>query len=215
MSEKMTYFYYTNEQLSYLKNKDPKLKEVIDKVGYIEREADTDIFSSVIHHIIGQQISSKAQLTIWNRLHVLVNELNATNILNLSDNQLQSIGITNKKVAWIKEFCTKVNNGSFNMDALKEMDDEECIQQLTSLKGIGRWTAEMILLFSMNRMNILAYDDLIIQRGLRMIYHHRKITKLVFKKYKRRFTPYGSIASLYIWMVGNGKVEGYKDYASK
>lgn len=211
----MKYFHYTQKQLNDLKDKDSKLKEVIDKVGYIKREVDTDIFSSVIHHIISQQISTKAQLTIWNRLNDLVKELNPHNVLKLTDEQLQSIGITNKKVIWIKDFCFKVQEGSFDIEALKEMDDEECIQQLTSLKGVGRWTAEMILLFSMNRMNILAYDDLIIQRGLRMIYHHRKITKSLFKKYKRRFTPYGSIASLYIWKVGNGKVEGYKDYASK
>lgn len=211
----MTYFHYTQKQLNDLKDKDSKLKEVIDKVGYIKREVDTDIFSSVIHHIISQQISTKAQLTIWNRLNNLVKELNPNNVLKLTDEQLQSIGIANKKAIWIKDFCLKVQDASFDIEALKEMDDEECIQQLTSLKGVGRWTAEMILLFSMNRMNILAYDDLIIQRGLRMIYHHRKITKSLFEKYKRRFTPYGSIASLYIWEVGNGKVEGYKDYASK
>ena len=73
----------------------------------------------------------------------------------------------------------------------------------------------MFLLFSLKRTDILSYYDFIIQKGLRMIYHHRKITKNLYLKYKKRYKPYGSIASFYIWHVGNGNLEGYKDYAVK
>lgn len=90
--------------------------------------------------------------------------------------------------------------------------DEEAIQELCALKGIGIWTAEMILLFCLQRPEILSYNDLAIQRGLRMVYHHRQITKELFAKYKRRFSPCGSVASLYLWAIACGAVEGMRDY---
>ena len=84
-----------------------------------------------------------------------------------------------------------------------------------SLKGIGVWTAEMILLFCMQRQDVLSCDDLAIQRGLRMVYHHRKIDRGLFEKYRRRFSPYGSVASLYLWAVSGGAIPELHDYAPK
>lgn len=95
------------------------------------------------------------------------------------------------------------------------MDDEAAIASLSSLRGIGTWTAEMILLFCLGRKNIFAYDDLAIQRGLRMVYHHRAITRPLFEKYRRRFSPYCSVASLYLWEVSKGTILGMRDYAPK
>lgn len=209
------YFQYSEKEINYLCEKDTKLKEVIEKLGHIDREVDPDIFSSIIHHIIGQQISTKAQETIYRRVNDLLKDVTAENILQCSDEALQKCGLTFKKVEWMKDVSRKIVDQEYDLDAIKEMSDAEAIQYLSSLKGIGVWTAEMILLFSLQRKDIFAYDDLIIQKGLRMIYHHRKITKQLFEKYRRRFSPYCSIASFYIWEVGNGKVEGYKDYACK
>lgn len=93
------------------------------------------------------------------------------------------------------------------------MPDEEVIRVLSSLKGIGAWTAEMILLFCMQRPDVLSYDDLAIQRGLRMLYHHRKIDRRLFEKYRRRYRPYGSVASLYLWAIAGGAIPGMRDYA--
>ena len=93
--------------------------------------------------------------------------------------------------------------------------DEEAIRELSSLKGIGVWTAEMILLFCMQRPDVLSCDDLAIQRGLRMVYHHRKIDRGLFEKYRRRFSPYGSVASLYLWAVSGGAIPELHDYAPK
>lgn len=209
------YFQYSDKEIYYLCEKDTKLKEVIEKLGHIDREVDPDIFSSIIHHIIGQQISTKAQETIYRRVNDLLKDVTAENILQCSDDALQQCGLTFKKVEWMKDVSRKIVDQEYDLDAIKEMSDAEAIQYLSSLKGIGVWTAEMILLFSLQRKDIFAYDDLIIQKGLRMIYHHRKITRSLFEKYRRRFSPYCSVASLYIWVVGNGKLEGYKDYAPK
>ena len=93
------------------------------------------------------------------------------------------------------------------------MTDEEAIKALSALKGVGVWTAEMILLFCMQRPDILSFGDLAILRGMRMVYHHRKIDKKLFEKYRRRLSPYGSVASLYFWAVAGGAIPEMKDYA--
>ena len=101
------------------------------------------------------------------------------------------------------------------MQALHTMNAAEVCKWLSSLNGIGVWSAEMLMLFFMQRPDILSYGDLAIQRGLRMIYHHRIIDRKLFEKYRRRYSPYGSVASLYIWAVAGGAVADIKDYAPK
>lgn len=209
------YFAYGENEISYLKSKDEKLAEVIEKIGMIERETDTDLFSSVIHHIIGQQISTKAQATIWQRMQEGLGEVNAETILATDISKLQSYGMTFRKAEYIADFAEKVHDGTCNLDAVWQMSDEEAIRELSSLKGIGVWTAEMILLFCMQRPDIFSYDDLAIQRGLRMVYHHRKIDRKLFEKYRRRFSPYCSVASLYLWAVSGGAIPEMKDYKPK
>ena len=113
-----------------------------------------------------------------------------------------------------KTFAEKIKNGAFDLDAVWQMSDQEAIEALSSLNGIGVWTAEMILLFCMQRSDVFSYGDLAILRGLRMVYHHRKIDKKLFEKYRRRYSPYSSVASLYLWAVAGGAIEGMKDYAT-
>ena len=209
------YFKYDDQALLYLKSKDQTLGEVIDKIGHIDRGVDTDLFSSVVHHIIGQQISTKAQATIWQRISENLGVLNADSIIAAGVEKLQSFGMTFRKAEYITDFAVKIKNGTFNLEGIWHKSDEEAIAALRSLKGIGVWTAEMILLFCMQRQNIFSFDDLAIQRGLRMVYHHRNIDRKLFEKYRRRFSPYCSVASLYLWAVAGGAIEGMKDYAPK
>lgn len=208
-------FVYGTAETEYLKSKDKVLGEIIDKVGHIERETDPDLFSSVVHHIVGQQISTKAQTTIWKRIREELGNVNAQNISKAGMEKLQSFGISFRKAAYIMEFAEKVQTGEFNLQRIPQMSDEEAVRALVSLRGIGVWTAEMILLFCLQRPDIFSYDDLAIQRGLRMTYHHRKIDRKLFEKYRRRYSPYCSTASLYLWSVAGGAVEGMRDYAPK
>ncbi|MGN1421870.1 MAG: DNA-3-methyladenine glycosylase family protein [Oscillospiraceae bacterium] len=207
------YFEYGEEEMNYLRKKDKRLCEVIDKIGHIYREADSDLFSAVVHHIVGQQISTKAQATIWKRMLDALGEVSAQSVLSAGEEGLQAFGITFRKAGYITDFARKVSSGEFDIEKIPLMTDEEAIAALSSLKGIGVWTAEMILLFCMQRKNIFSYDDLAIQRGLRMIYHHRSIDRRLFEKYRRRFSPYCSVASLYLWAVSGGAVPGLRDYA--
>lgn len=209
------YFKYGEKEISYLKNKDEKLAEVIEKVGLIERETDPELFSALVHHIVGQQISTKAQATIWERMKKSLGAVTPETILNASVDEIRSFGISLRKVEYIKDFAEKVHTGEFDIEAAEKMEDDELIKYLTTLKGVGVWTAEMILLFCLQRPNVFSFDDLAIQRGLRMVYHHRKIDRKLFEKYKRRFSPYCSVASLYLWAVSNGAIPEMRDYAPK
>ena len=209
------YFEYGENEITYLRNKDKKLSEVIDQIGMIEREVDTDLFSAVVHHIIGQQISKKAKATIWQRMKETLGEVNAVTILSADISKLQSLGMTFRKAEYITDFARKVHEGVFDLETVAQMSDEAAIKELASLKGIGVWTAEMILLFCLQRPDIFSYDDLAIQRGLRMVYHHRKIDRKLFEKYRRRFSPYCSVASLYLWAVAGGAISGMRDYKPK
>ncbi len=209
------YFEYGATELNYLRQKDKRLCGVIDRVGHIDRAVDTDLFSSVVHHIVGQQISTKAQATIWQRMRDALGEVNAGTILAAGVPKLQSLGMTFRKAEYITDFAEKVRTGAFDLDAVEHMSDADAIRALSALKGIGVWTAEMILLFCMQRPDIFSYDDLAIQRGLRMVYHHRSIDRERFERYRRRFSPYCSVASLYLWAVSGGAIPEMKDYKPK
>lgn len=209
------YYIYDESAIEYLKQKDKRLAEVIDKIGKIEREVDSDLFSSVVHHIIGQQISTKAQATIWQRMQDDFGVVNADTILAAGTDRLQSFGMTFKKAEYITDFAVKVKNGTFDLQGIWNKTDDEVITELSGLKGIGVWTAEMILLFCMQRPNVLSYGDLAILRGMRMVYHHRRIDRKLFEKYRRRLSPYCSVASLYFWAVAGGAIPEMKDYAPK
>lgn len=206
------YFQYGDNEINYLKRKDKKLAWAIEQIGHIERKLDADLFASVVRHIVGQQISSKAQATVWARMEAQLAPLSPAVINAETAEKLQSLGMSMRKAEYIKDFAQKIVNGEFDLQAVEKMSDEEAISALSSLKGIGKWTAEMILLFCLQRPDVLSFDDLAIQRGLRMLYHHRKVTRDLFARYQKRYSPYGSTAALYLWAISGGAIEGMKDY---
>ncbi len=209
------YFSYGDTETAYLKSKDKALGAVIDAIGHIDRTVDTDLFSSVVHHILGQQISTKAQQTLWERMQDGLGAITADTLLDAGRDIIQSFGTTFKKADYILDFASKVQSGAFDIEAVEHMSDEEAIAALSSLHGIGVWTAEMILLFCLQRPDILSYGDLAILRGMRMVYHHRAIDRKKFERCRRRLSPYGSTASLYFWAVAGSAIPGMKDYAPR
>lgn len=207
------FFQYGTIEIDYLKSRDTILGNAIDRIGFIERTVDDDLFSATVHHIVGQQISAAAQRTVWERMNKQLGMITEDTIGNLSTDEIQNFGMTFKKAEYIKDFSTKVKHGELNIADIKNKSDAEVIGELSRLKGIGQWTAEMIMIFCLQRPDILSYDDLAIQRGLRMLYHHRDISKKLFEKYRRRYSPCCTVASLYLWAIAAGKIEGMKDYA--
>ena len=209
------YFAYGQTETNYLKAKDSRLAAVIDRLGHINRTVDTDLFSSVVHHIIGQQISTKAQATIWQRMQDTLGTVSAETILAAGVPALQALGMTFRKAEYLTDLAGRIVDGSIDLETVRSMDDAEAIRALSSLRGIGVWTAEMILLFCLQRPDIFSYDDLAIRRGLRMVYRHRRIDRALFERYRRRFHPYGSVASLYLWAVSGGAIPELTDPAPK
>lgn len=213
MNSENRYFEYGENEIEYLKRKDRKLAEVIDRIGHIDRVVDDDLFCAVVHHIIGQQISTKAQQSIWKKMTDGLGEVNADTLLALGRDRLQQFGITFRKADYILDFAGKVKSGEFDIEGISAKTDEEAIAELSALKGVGVWTAEMILLFCLQRPDVFSFGDLAILRGIRMVYHHREISRERFEKYRRRFSPYCSVASLYFWAVAGGAIPELKDYA--
>lgn len=205
----------SDEAVLYLKQKDKRLGEVIDVIGPVAREKEGDLFSSVVRQIVGQQISMAAQITVWQRIQNTFGRVTPDKLAAAEIETLQKNGITYRKAEYIKDFAQKVHTGTFDLDALYEKTDREVVEALSSLKGVGEWTAEMLMIFCMGRPDILSFGDLAIHRGMRMVYHHRSIDRDLFEKYRRRYSPYGTVASLYLWAVAGGAVPGMKDYAPK
>lgn len=201
------YFKYGEKEIEYLKSKDKKLARVIDQIGHPNRVVNHDIFSSIVNSIVGQQISTKAHQTIWNRMVNELGEINADILINAGKDKIQSFGITFKKAEYILEFAQKVKNKEVDLNSYPNKSDEEIIKELCTFKGIGIWTAEMILLHCLERPNVFSYKDLAIIRGIKMVYHHKKVDKKLFEKYRKRFSPYCSVASIYFWAVSSGAIE--------
>ena len=209
------FFEYGEKEVEHLKSRDKKLGAAIEQIGHIHRETDEDIFSSVIHHIIGQQISTAAQATLWIRLNEKLKKIDTESVLSLSREELQSIGMTYKKADYILDFSEKIHGGAFDIDALYQMEDAQVIRELSSLKGIGVWTAEMIMTFCMQRPDVVSFGDLAILRGMRMLYRHRQIDRKRFDTLRKRYSPYGTVASLYLWAIAGGAIAELNDPAPK
>lgn len=202
------YFEYGDTEIEYLKRKDKKLGEAIDHIGHIYREVDADIFQSVVHQIIGQQISNAALATVWGRFRNMVGEVTPQAVLKYQAEELKGLGMSFRKAEYIRNFAEKVCQGELDLEELCQMDDQKVIKTLSSLRGIGVWTAEMLLIFCMQRPDVLSHGDGAILKGMQILYHHRKMNKNLFEKYRKRYSPYGSVASLYLWAIAGGALEG-------
>ncbi|MDY0234826.1 MAG: hypothetical protein RBR71_02285 [Gudongella sp.] len=201
----MKCFEYGEIEKNHLKEADTNMKELIHGLGHINREVNPDIFSALIDSIIGQQISTKAATTVKAKIRLLVDEITPKSIYELSLEDIKLCGMSYRKAEYIKDAADSFLNGDLHSKDLRAMNDKEVIDSLVSIRGVGKWTAEMLLIFSLNRKNILSYDDLGIRRGLMKVYNLDSLTKEFFNELKIKYSPYASIASLYIWEAASTK----------
>lgn len=199
------YFTYSQQEIDYLSNKDKKLKKVMELIGFIKRPVNHDLFQSITQSIVGQQISTAVQKNIMNKLKDRFPLFNAYEVNKVSLEELRSFGLSMRKAIYIKEFSEKIVNKQLDLEKLKTLSDDEVVQVLTSLKGVGPWTAEMTLIFALERKNVFSFGDLAIKRGLSKLYGHQEITRELFEKYRKQFSPYCSVASLYLWEISSNK----------
>jgi DNA-3-methyladenine glycosylase II len=197
----MPYFQYGPKEIEHLKKKDKKLGAAIDRIGPIERETKPDVFLAMVDAIISQQISGKAADTILARLCTLLGGISADRIAAAEAEQIQQCGMSMKKAGYIKNLAALVNTGDLDLDELRALPDGEVIHTLVKIDGIGVWTAEMLLLFALERPDVLSYGDLAIRRGMMNLYGLKELPKDKFERYRKRYSPYGSVASLYLWRL--------------
>lgn len=199
----MRIFEYTDLETRYLSSRDGKLAKVIESAGHIEREADADVFSSIVHQIIAQQISNKAQEAVWNKVRGALKDVTAQTVMQTSEDELRALGLSRNKAQYVRGVAQKVLNGEFSLSKTESMTDEDARAYLTSLKGVGEWTADMVLLFGLQRKNVLSKKDAGIARGIEIVYG-KKPDNDMFSHLKNTFSPYCSAASLYLWHVAGG-----------
>jgi len=195
----MVIFEYGAKELSWLAKKDKRMAQAIERIGVISRPMMPDLFAALIRNIVDQQISTKAALTVNGRLTALAGSITPVTIEQLTAVQIQACGMSMKKALYIKGAATAVMSGELDLASIGTYTDGEVITALSRLPGIGIWTAEMLMMFSMGRPDVLSWGDLAIRRGMMNLYRHSELPRERFERYRRRYSPYGSTASLYLW----------------
>ena len=195
----MPFFEYGRKEIAHLKRRDKKLGEAIERIGIIRREIRPEPFSALVSSVVSQQISKKAAVTVWNRLSARVGTIRPENIAGVSLAEIQSCGMSMKKAGHIQEIAAAAISGILDFDSLPTLSDAEIIKKLSALSGVGIWTAEMLLIFSLGRPDVVSYGDLAIRRGMMNLYGLKELPREKFDRYRQRYSPYGSVASLYLW----------------
>jgi DNA-3-methyladenine glycosylase II len=192
--------------ISILKQSDSKLAAVIEQVGFctLKQEQQTgDLLFALSESILYQQLSGKAAAAIHRRFLQLYPDQpfpSASDILNTPDEMLRSVGISRPKILYLKDLAQKVLDGLPTLTELEEMDDEMIIQSLIQVKGIGRWTVQMLLIFRLHRWDVLPVDDLGIRNGIRRIYCLAELPdKKMVHTIGQPWQPYRTIAAWYLW----------------
>lgn len=194
-------FDYGEKEIQYLKSADPVLGRAMSQMGKVERMVIPDLFTALVHAIVGQLISAKAVETIWARMQEKLGVITLQRIVAHSAEDIQSSGITMKKAACIMNLAQTIEQGLLDLQELYELSDTQVIQKLSSLQGIGPWTAEMMLIHCMERPDVVSWGDMAIRRGMMKLYNLDSLTKKQFEKYRQVYSPYGSVASIYLWSI--------------
>ena len=189
------------DALKHLRSNDSILSGIIGKIGECKLERRKEYFKSLVRSIISQQISVHAARSIRERLFKAVNNrVTSSTILKLKPQDFKKIGISPQKQSYIKDLSTRIQNRELNFRRFVTLSDDEIIDRLTQVRGIGKWTAEMFLIFSLNRQNILPVDDLGVRRAMMVNYKLKQMPqKHEMVEIAKNWEPYRSVGSWYMW----------------
>jgi DNA-3-methyladenine glycosylase II len=189
--------------VQYLTQKDCKLSEIIKSIGEYSKKTHNDPFESLIKSIISQQLSGKAANAIFNRFKTYYNNTNPTpNLIISTPNETfrTQIGLSLQKIGFIKDLSTRISDERLNLRFLSELPDEKIIDELVKVKGIGRWTAEMFLIFCLGREDVMPVRDLGIRKAMKKLYDLPQLPEPSYiLEISEPWRPYRSIASWYLW----------------
>lgn len=187
--------------------KDKRLKEIIEKYEIPVWNTKANLFEDITESIINQQLSGKAAATIFNRFKLLFKNKfpEPKQILKMPDEKIRECGISYPKIKYIKGICQAITDKSLNIEKVSKLSDEEVIAELTKLKGIGRWTAEMILIFSLKRPDVFSTGDLGLRTAVSKIYKIERENIKEIEKLSLKWSPFRSLAARYLWMSLNNR----------
>ena len=183
----------------------PEFIPVMRQAGRKSFPCRGDLFYALVESIVSQQLAVKAAEAIFRRLeNLLGEEITAERLLAASFEDLRECGLSGRKIEYLRGLAEAKISGSVDFDSLGERSDAEIIAELVKLKGVGVWTVEMLLIFALGRPDILSFNDLGIRRGIMMLNGLESLTKTQFEEYRRRYSPYGTLASLCLWRIKDG-----------
>jgi DNA-3-methyladenine glycosylase II len=189
--------------IEYLRQRDPVLASVIDRVGPFALRHEPDIFTSLVRAIIAQQISTSAARSIYQRLLSLVGGEKSLlqGLASLSPEELRTAGVSAQKARYLHDLALKISLGTVRIDGIAARSNEEIIAELTQVKGIGVWTVQMLLIFSLGRLDVFPGADLGIRTAIKRLYRKRVLPRkpAQLRKFEKLWQPYASIASWYCW----------------
>jgi DNA-3-methyladenine glycosylase II len=187
--------------VNHLKKSDPVMRGIIERVGPCRMEFGEPVFHSLAEAIVYQQLNGRAAETIFKRFAALAGDpVTPKGIAKLTDQQLRAVGLSKQKSSYLRDMAERAIRGELDFTRLPGMTDQEVIEHLTQVKGVGVWTAHMFLMFTLKRPNILPTGDFGVQMAIKKHYNKRKPPKPVqMEKIAKAWEPYRSIACWYLW----------------
>jgi DNA-3-methyladenine glycosylase II len=191
---------YWADACKHLMKKDRVMKRLIPQFGDTCLQTRGDAFVTLARSIVGQQISVKAAQTVWDRFALLPRQMNPTNVLKLKVDDMRAAGLSARKVEYLVDLALHFDNGVLHFAAWENMTDEDIIAELIAIRGIGRWTAEMFLIFHFMRPNVLPLDDVGLINGIsRNYFSGDVVSRSDAREVAAAWAPYCSVATWYIW----------------
>jgi DNA-3-methyladenine glycosylase II len=190
--------------LRHLKKVDPIMGNLIDLAGPFTLKLDRNRFAMLVRSILSQQISTKAARSIRQRLDALLrpNPLTASAIDQVTDDDLRSVGLSRQKISYLRDLSGRVLDGRLRLERIGRLSDDDAIEHLIQVKGIGRWTAQMFLIFSLGRLDVFPHDDLIVRSSIKELYDLEELpNKQQSHAIAAAWKPFSSIASWYCWRL--------------
>ena len=191
---------YWDEACKYLSRRDRVMKKLIPQFGEARLKSRGDAFTTLARSIVGQQISVKAAQTVWDRFALLAPALTPPDVLRLKIDDMRAAGLSARKVEYLVDLALHFDGQKLNVDAWQAMDDEAIIAELVAIRGIGRWTAEIFLMFHLMRPNVLPLDDVGLINGISKNYFSgESVSRSDAREVAAAWSPYCSVATWYIW----------------
>jgi len=191
---------YWEEACKHLAKKDRVMKRLIPRFGDACLESRGDAFTTLARSIVGQQISVKAAQSVWDRFAKLPRKMAPASVLKLKVDDMRAAGLSVRKIEYLVDLALHFDSGAVHVDKWKDMSDEMIIEELVAIRGIGRWTAEMFLIFHLMRPNVLPLDDLGLINGISQNYFSGDpVSRSDAREVAVAWAPYCSVATWYIW----------------